>query len=414
MKARSKAGGLMESTMWRKLSILLWALVLIGAAFWLIERTRPRPLVVTAETGPLFQRIPWKELPDVAPFQLSASDGSVFDSKALIGRPFVVNFFFSTCPTICRQLNEQVRRLSEQFRGDDLTFLSISVDPMTDTPQRLAEYSQWFEPPPGKWKFLTGEMSSIQQLGEQSFRVVLQKEVHSEDIMLVDRWGRFRDRFRWDDPAEMKRFASVARQVLAETEPPLDQQVETRNLIAGIPHGPQNNPPWLNEFFLNQPDGSLLFSRDLIGQVWIGSIFFSTCTTHCVEQNRYLRDLQDRLADRPVRIVSITTDPQTDTPARLRQYAMEMNAQPNRWIFLTSESKSYSDRVAAEFLGLFVEGSNHATDLAVVDRWGKVRQKFNWRDPNQEAAMLVLIDQLLKETTPPRPNAAEVPPSSDP
>jgi cytochrome oxidase Cu insertion factor (SCO1/SenC/PrrC family) len=201
----------------------------------------------------------------------------------------------------------------------------------------------------------------------------------------------------------MRRFVTVATQILREAEPPLEATIETRNLMAGIPHSEQNSPPWLNEFFLQQTDGSTLYSRDLIGEVWIGSIFFSSCTTHCVEQNRYLRDLQDRLGDRPVRIVSVTTDPQTDTPARLRTYAQEMSAQPNRWIFLTGDSPKYLQRVATEFLGLFVQGSDHATDLAVVDRWGRVRQKFNWRDPDQEAEMLQLIDALLAEEHPPMP-----------
>ena len=377
-------------------------MVLVAAGFWLVNQFRPRPAVITAQTGPMFKELPWKHLPDVAAFELTSSDGSKFDSRQLAGRPYVVNFFFSTCPTICRQLNEQVRRLAEQFRAEDLTFLSITVDPTTDTPDRLSEYAKLFEAAPAQWKFLTGELSSIQQIGDQSFRVKLQKEIHTEDILLVDRWGRFRDRFRWDDPAEMRRFAGVAKQVLGETEPPLAATVETRNLMAGIPHNEQNNPPWLNEFFLLQTDGKVLFSRDLIGQVWIGSIFFSTCTTHCIEQNRYLRDLQDRLGDRPVRIVSVTTDPQTDTPARLQQYAQEMKAQPNRWIFLTCQSKSYADRVAAEFLGLFVQGSDHATDLAVVDRWGKVRNKFNWREPSQEIEMLKLIDELIAEKYPPK------------
>jgi cytochrome oxidase Cu insertion factor (SCO1/SenC/PrrC family) len=180
--------------------------------------------------------------------------------------------------------------------------------------------------------------------------------------------------------------------------------VETRNLMAGIPHSDQVSPPWLNEFFLRQTDGSTLYSRDLIGEVWIGSIFFSSCTTHCIEQSRYLRDLQDRLSDRPIRIVSVTTDPQTDTPSRLREYAKEMNAQPNRWIFLTGDSPAYVQRVATEFLGLFVQGSDHATDLVVVDRWGRVRGRFNWRKPDQESAMFQLIDQLLAEHHPPQPN----------
>ncbi len=398
-------------TIWRKLSILLWGLVLVAGG-WIAYELRNRPSVISVETGPMFKKLPWKHLPDVAPFELMTSDGVKFDSRELAGHPYAVNFFFSTCPTICRQLNEQVRVLAEQFRNDDLTFLSITVDPLTDTPGRLAEYAKLFEAAPQQWKFLTGELSTIQQLGDQSFRVRLEKEVHTEDILLVDRWGRYRDRFRWDDPTEMRRFATVAKQVIDEQKPPLTAMIDTRNLMAAIPHTQQNTPPWLNEFFLEQSDGTILYSRDLIGQVWIGSIFFSTCTTHCVEQNRYLRDLQDRLGDRPLRIVSVTTDPQTDTPARLQQYAQEMKAQPNRWIFLTAQEKSYVNRVAAEYFGLFVQGSDHATDLAVVDRWGRVRRKFNWRDPSQEAEMLKLIDELIAEKQPPQIKAENTTPAA--
>jgi cytochrome oxidase Cu insertion factor (SCO1/SenC/PrrC family) len=199
----------------------------------------------------------------------------------------------------------------------------------------------------------------------------------------------------------MERFAQVAREVLDETEPPWEKSIETRNLMAGLEHSRQFRPTWLDEFFLRRADGSVLYSRDLIGEVWIGSVFFSTCTTHCIEQNRYLRDLQDRLGDRPVRLVSITTDPQTDTPERLRRYASELKAQPNRWLFLTEDDKAYLDRVAVEFLGLFVQGSDHATKLAVVDRWGRVRLRVDWRRPEEEAAMFAQLDELIAERRPP-------------
>ncbi len=380
---------------------MLWLMVLVACGIMFANRMRPRPLAISSGSGDTFLKLPWKQLPEVSTFELKAADGRMFRSSELIGRPIAVNFFYSSCPSICRQFNEQVRRLAEQFRKEDLTFLSITVDPTTDTPDRLAEYAKIFDADPARWLFLTGPMSEIQQFADRSFRVKLERETHTEKLFLVDRWGRSRDQFSWDDPVEMRRFAEVAREVIAETEPPLATNVTTRNLLAGREHNEQNKLTWLNEFFLTQPNGQTLFSRDLIGEVWIGSIFFSTCTTHCIEQNRYLRDLQDRLGDRVVRIVSITTDPQTDTPARLQQYALEMKAQPNRWIFLTGADKQYLDRVAAEFLGLFVQGSDHATDLAVFDRWGRVRQKFNWREIEQESAMLKLIDELIAEKIPP-------------
>jgi protein SCO1/2 len=291
--------------------------------------------------------------------------------------------------------------LAEQFRGEEISFLSITVDPETDTPERLAEYAQGFQADANRWRFLTGPMSEIQLFAQRSFRIALERVTHTEKLFLIDRWGKVRDQFSWDDPEEIRRLAEVARQLIAETEPPLDATIATRNLMAGRPHNEEFTPVILDEFFLTQANGSLLFSRDLLGEVWIGSVFFSSCPTHCVAQNRYLRDLQDRLGPRPVRIVSISTDPVIDTPQRLQQYAKDMEAQTNRWLFLTGQSKSYVDRVAAEFLGLFVQGSDHATELVVVDRWGHPRGKFDWRDPGQEAEMFRKIDELLVETHPP-------------
>jgi cytochrome oxidase Cu insertion factor (SCO1/SenC/PrrC family) len=375
----------------------------------LANRLRSRPLAIVAESGPAFVQIRWKYLQHTAPLELKLPTGSNFRLQELSGHPIAVNFFYSTCPTICRQLNGQVGRLAEQFKNEDITFVSITVDPENDTPERLASYADSFHADPHQWKFLTGPMSEVQLFADRTFRVKLERMTHTEKIFLIDRWGRFRDQFDWNVPAEMNRFAQVARTVIRETEPPIDAKVTTRNLMAGIPHTQEVAPAWLDEFFLTQPNGQIFFSRDLIGEVWIGSIFFSSCTTHCLEQNRYLRDLQDRLGNRPVQIVSVTTDPAVDTPARLQQYAQEIKAKPRRWIFLTGSDKAYLDRVAAEFFGLFVQGSDHATDLAVVDRWGKVRGKFNWRAPEQEAAMFKLIDELVREKQPPRANPDAAP-----
>ncbi len=384
----------------------MWSLVFLGGIYLVLNRRTPgEPAAIGGPESPSTKSISWNYLPDIEPFELTDSSGKKFDTRQLIGRPYVVSFFYSTCPTICRQLNEQVRRLTQQFRKDDLTFLSITVDPETDTPARLQQYSEVYGPDPQRWHFLTGSLSEIQQIGEQQFRVVVDKAIHTEDILLIDRWGRYRDRFKWDDPSEMRRFDSVAQTVLDETSPPLGKVIETRNLLAGNPHVLGNNPPWLHEFFLTKSDGTQFFSRDLTGQVWIGSVFYSTCTTHCIEQNRYLRDLQDRLADKPVKFVSITTDPQTDTPSVLQQYARELKADPQRWIFLTGKDKTYLDRVASEFLGLFVSGADHASLLVVIDRWGKVRGKFDWHEATQEAAMLKLIDELIAEDRPPKETA---------
>ena len=58
-------------------------------------------------------------------------------------------------------------------------------------------------------------------------------------------------------------------------------------------------------------------------------------------------------------------------------------------------------RIGAEFFSAAAKpGDHHATELFVVDRWGKVRGRFNWKDAADEVEMLSLVDRLWDEKTP--------------
>ena len=131
----------------RAIVIVLWIFVLLLGgllAFYQIS-DRERAAVASPEhDGRVFVDIPWTHLPTVEPFELISSEGKPFDSKTLAGKPYIVNFFFTACPTICRELNDQVMHLANEFRNEDAVFLSISCDPENDTPEKLAEYSEGF------------------------------------------------------------------------------------------------------------------------------------------------------------------------------------------------------------------------------------------------------------------------------
>ncbi|MDB4533437.1 SCO family protein [Vicingaceae bacterium] len=348
-----------------------------------------------------FDQLLWDHLPVVSQFELTERNGREVTNDEFYGRPYVVSFFYADCPTICRDLNDRVKLLQQQFRNEDLVFLSVTCDPEVDTPKRLTDYADSYNADEKKWLFLTGALDEIMRFGRQSFKAIVETPNHTEDIFLVDRWGRYRDRFRWDDPEEMKRFGEIAQQVLDENVPPVGKFIDTRNILAGKAPTEALMPPWIDEFHLTTQDGEPFFSRELTGKVWIGSIFFSTCTTHCVQQNEYIRELQDRLPDKVV-IVSITTDSDTDTPQVLAQYARTIKAKPNRWIFLTSKNNTYIRRTVGEFFGQFSSGQDHGTLLAIVDRWGVVRGRFDWRKPEQENEMFQLIERLQKEDRPAR------------
>lgn len=394
--------------MHRKLPVILWTMVVLAGLGVLMIRLagQRKPAQTDVASGesvakPQTIEVPWKHLPHVSRFQLTDQTGQKFDSADHAGRPMVVSFFFTSCPTICRDLNETIAGLRDQFKNEELLFVSFTVDPDNDAPEVLARYAADFDADPRQWVFLTGQLYQVRQIGEQEFRVVVDKDTHTDSILLVDRWGRYRDRFDWDDPAELKRFAAVAKDVLAEQEPPLDRVIETRNLLAGVDTPDWKTVPWIRDFHAVDSEGQPFYSRDLTGQVWIGSLFFTSCPSVCVRQNEYLAGLQSRLKDHPALIVSMTTDPQYDTPTVLREYAHRMGANSDQWKFITAGDPLLTRRIAAEFFGASAGPDHHSSKLFVVDRWGNVRGEFDWQQPHHEIEMLDLIDQLNAETRPP-------------
>jgi cytochrome oxidase Cu insertion factor (SCO1/SenC/PrrC family) len=392
----------------KTIPILLWILVFIfgGITFYYLKTKRDVGgsgiTLVTNETGVQHQQIPWKHFQHVPPFEMTNQDGEQFDSADLSGRPYVVSFFFAECPTICRDLNKQIQSLRERVDDPELSFVSISVDPKNDTPEVLNRYAADFDADVKDWVFLNGEPYKIKEVGEQSFHVAIDLDnlaTHTESIMIVDRWGRFRDRFKWDDPYDMKRFLAVAKDLLAEQEPPLNESFESRNLMAAAIPSDLSSIKWIRDFRLTTQDDQPFFSRDLTGEVWIGNFFFSTCPSICKEQNEYLAGLQKRLAEHPAQIVSITTDADTDTTSVLRDYGRTVGADFDSWTFLTG-NKTLIKRISAEFFGAHASENHHSSRLFVVDRWGQVRGDFDWQNAGDEVKMFKLIDELNSESRP--------------
>ncbi|HEX8117884.1 MAG TPA: SCO family protein, partial [Pyrinomonadaceae bacterium] len=86
-----------------------------------------------------------------------------FYTDVLRGKTVVVNAFFTTCTSVCPPMNRNMEKIQEALGervGKDVFLVSISVDPLTDTPPRLKEYAQKFHAKPG-WVFLTGRKENV-------------------------------------------------------------------------------------------------------------------------------------------------------------------------------------------------------------------------------------------------------------
>ncbi len=134
------------------------------------------------------------------------------------------------------------------------------------------------------------------------------------------------------------------------------------------------------DFALTERSGRAVTNRDLAGHPWIASFIFTTCAGPCPKVASNVRKLQDELGSSDVRLVTITVDPKTDTPAVLAKYADKYGADANRWWFLTGdETRIYT--LIRTSLGLPIErGSGgdsglqvaHSTRLVVVDPKGAI------------------------------------------
>ena len=159
---------------------------------------------------------------------------------------------------------------------------------------------------------------------------------------------------------------------------------------------------WLTRFELIERSGEMVSSDDLRGQPYIVGFFFSKCPSICVNQNGKVRELQEKYRGRPLRLLSITCDPETDRPEVLAEYAERFDADPEQWLFLTGKL-DYIRRVGAEMYMLPVEKRFHAEKFVLVDGQGERVGFYTWSDPASFAALQRDIDRLLDPNgTPPK------------
>jgi len=105
------------------------------------------------------------EIPDIA---VVDQDGKAlrFYSDLVAGRVVAVNFIFTTCTTICPPMGATFAKLQKLLgdrAGRDVRLISVSIDPVSDTPERLKAWSQKFGAGPG-WTLVTGERTEINRL----------------------------------------------------------------------------------------------------------------------------------------------------------------------------------------------------------------------------------------------------------
>ncbi|MEI6871149.1 MAG: SCO family protein [Verrucomicrobiota bacterium] len=138
----------------------------------------------------------------VPAFELTDQEGQPFNSVKMLGKVWIVDFFYTTCPGPCPALTSRLSGLHKSFSNEGrLAFLSISSDPEKDTPEVLRQYASKFGAD-SRWTFLTGPVGSVFSLANQGFKLSLTRSekpeepvTHSTRLILVDAQGWVRSFF---------------------------------------------------------------------------------------------------------------------------------------------------------------------------------------------------------------------------
>jgi protein SCO1/2 len=204
----------------RRVRVLLWAALLVAgvgafAAHKMLGSER-------TEKGSLGQ------VPD---FSLTDQQGRTVSKRDLLGKPWVANFVFTRCPTVCPLLTAKFKALQGKVAlpTGEVEYVSFSVDPEHDTPEVLAAYAAKYGADPAQWRFLTGPLGTMEKTIVQGFKIHMgQPEarkddptlidiMHGEHFVLVDAEGTIRGYYR-SEAAELSELADDLRALVDSGE----------------------------------------------------------------------------------------------------------------------------------------------------------------------------------------------------
>lgn len=149
-----------------------------------------------------FQKSDLVEIGPVPTFKLTNQNDKPISNEDYLGKVYVVEFFFSTCPTICPKMNQSMLQLQDEFYGNpNFGIASITIDPANDTPKALKEHADLLGVKHYNWHFLTGDKDYIFSLANKGFNLYAGENnkvaggfEHSGLFALIDKNGKIRCR----------------------------------------------------------------------------------------------------------------------------------------------------------------------------------------------------------------------------
>jgi protein SCO1/2 len=155
-------------------------------------------------------------------FTLTTQDGTQFTSDQLRGHPWIADFIFTTCTSLCPVMSTHMATLQYAL-PNEVKLVSFSVDPQHDTPPVLRDYATRYNAQPGRWIFLTGDLKTQTQV-ITAMKLYFKPAdgtspiQHDQHLVLVDGENRVRDFYDSYSSSDMDRLVRDAKNLAAQPD----------------------------------------------------------------------------------------------------------------------------------------------------------------------------------------------------
>jgi protein SCO1/2 len=199
------------STVWK--AVLLGIPLVVATVFFFIWQSKVNDL--RNRTIRAYGTVP--------AFQLTNQNNQPFGSTQLVGKIWIADFIFTSCPGPCPMISSRMAELQKPLEKTDVHLVSFSVDPEKDSPEVLRSYADKLKAQPARWDFLTGSKSAIYDLTKNGFKLAVSDgseeagvPVHSTRVVLVDRHGEIRGYYEATEPDAITKLLADTNHLLRE------------------------------------------------------------------------------------------------------------------------------------------------------------------------------------------------------
>lgn len=193
-----------------------------------IQQAVPLPFYTAADFTPQWIETSapgYDAIHSIPSFSFINQAGDPVTEKTMAGKIYVADFFFTSCPGICKRLSTNLALVQEAFKHDSgVMLLSHSVTPENDSVPRLKQYADAFGAIPGKWNLVTGSRQDIYRIARDAYfadeDLGRQKNendfLHTENFLLIDSHRRIRGVYKGTSVADVNNLITDIKTLQSE------------------------------------------------------------------------------------------------------------------------------------------------------------------------------------------------------